>query len=78
VAHDGSSDFFFPTFFQYHVVLILRRSMRRVFVQAGWEVCGEAENGQEPIEKAKSLNPQVIVLDLACASYERFDRRPNP
>ena len=44
---------------------IIRRSLRRVFEQAGWEVCGEAENGHEAIEKAKHLNPQVIVLDLS-------------
>ena len=44
---------------------IIRRSLRRVFEQAGWEVCGEAENGHEAIEKAEQLKPQVIVLDLA-------------
>jgi chemotaxis response regulator CheB len=44
---------------------IIRRSLRRVFEQADWEVCGEAENGHEAIEKAKHLNPQVIVLDLS-------------
>jgi DNA-binding NarL/FixJ family response regulator len=44
---------------------IIRRSVRRVFEQADWEVCGEAENGHEAIEKAKHFNPQVIVLDLS-------------
>jgi CheY-like chemotaxis protein len=32
---------------------------------SGWEVCGEAVNGREAIEKASELNPDVIVLDLA-------------
>ena len=30
-----------------------------------FEVCGEAENGKEAIEKAWELHPDLIVLDLA-------------
>lgn len=30
-----------------------------------WEVCGEAGNGREGIEKAQQLRPDVIVLDLS-------------
>ena len=37
----------------------------RFWVIPEGEVCGEAENGQEAIEKAEHLKPQVIVLDLA-------------
>lgn len=29
------------------------------------EVCGEAANGTEAIEKAKLLNPDLVLLDLA-------------
>ena len=29
------------------------------------EVCGEAENGKEAIEKAQELRPDLIVLDLS-------------
>jgi DNA-binding NarL/FixJ family response regulator len=43
----------------------IRRSLRRLFEQAGWEVCGEAENGREAISKAEELRPQVVVIDLA-------------
>jgi YesN/AraC family two-component response regulator len=32
---------------------------------SGWKVCGEAENGQEAIEKAQELKPDLIVLDLS-------------
>ena len=31
----------------------------------GWEVCGEAENGREAVEKARELNPDLIILDLS-------------
>jgi two-component system response regulator NreC len=30
----------------------------------GFEVCGEATNGEETIAKAKQLNPDLIVLDV--------------
>ena len=44
---------------------IVRSGLRRAFEFQGWEVCGEAKNGREGIEKAEQLNPNVIVLDLA-------------
>jgi DNA-binding NarL/FixJ family response regulator len=31
----------------------------------GWDVCGQAENGREAIEKARELRPDLIVLDLS-------------
>lgn len=31
----------------------------------GFEVCGEAANGVDAIEKAKELKPDLIILDLA-------------
>jgi|KBSMisStaDraftv2_1062788.scaffolds.fasta_scaffold08601_13 DNA-binding NarL/FixJ family response regulator len=43
----------------------VRRALRRVFEDAGWEVCGEADSGCDAILKAKQLQPQVILLDLA-------------
>jgi DNA-binding NarL/FixJ family response regulator len=33
--------------------------------RAGLEVCGEAVDGVEAIEKAKELKPDLIILDLA-------------
>ncbi len=40
------------------VSLILRR-------RADWEICGEAENGVEALEKAKELKPDLIILDIS-------------
>ncbi len=31
----------------------------------GWEVCGEAADGQDGVEKAQQLNPDLIVLDMS-------------
>ena len=38
-----------------------------------FEVCGEAENGKEAIEKAWELHPDLIVLDLAMPVMNGLD-----
>jgi DNA-binding NarL/FixJ family response regulator len=43
------------------------RKMLKLIVetQTGWEVCGEAENGQEAVDMASDLRPNLIIMDLA-------------
>jgi CheY-like chemotaxis protein len=44
---------------------VLRRGIRTMLEsEKNWEVCGEAINGQEVIEKAIALNPDLIILDI--------------
>jgi DNA-binding NarL/FixJ family response regulator len=43
---------------------VLRDSIRRSFEAAGEEVVGEAANGEEAVELALRLRPDVIVMDL--------------
>jgi DNA-binding NarL/FixJ family response regulator len=31
---------------------------------AGWEVCGEAQDGREAVEKAKEFRPDIVILDV--------------
>src|ERR1700693_4663354 len=40
--------------------------MVRAFLEAedGWEVCGEAANGQEAIDQCALLQPDLIILDI--------------
>jgi DNA-binding NarL/FixJ family response regulator len=42
------------------------RRLLRSFVETntGFEVCGEAENGAEAIERAKELQPDLVLLDM--------------
>jgi two-component system response regulator NreC len=43
-----------------------RRSLRTLITRRqDWEVCAEAANGVDAVEKAKTLAPDVAVLDLA-------------
>jgi two-component system, NarL family, response regulator NreC len=32
---------------------------------ADWQVCGEANDGAEAVEKARELNPDLILLDIS-------------
>jgi len=45
---------------------LVRRALRSSFEQhTDWIVCGEAADGREAIEKARQLNPDLIILDLS-------------
>jgi DNA-binding NarL/FixJ family response regulator len=44
----------------------IRKTLRQTLEREdAWEVCGEAADGREAIEKAQRLNPDVVVLDLS-------------
>ena len=44
----------------------IRRLLRRLIENhAGWSVCGDAADGQDAVDKAAQLSPDVVVLDLA-------------
>jgi len=45
---------------------VIRRMLCFLFdSQSDFEVCGEAENGQEAVEMAQVLRPDLIMLDLS-------------
>jgi DNA-binding NarL/FixJ family response regulator len=45
---------------------LIRQALCEMFTrEADFEVCGEAENGQEAIEKAQQLHPDLVVMDLS-------------
>jgi DNA-binding NarL/FixJ family response regulator len=44
---------------------VVRQGIRTILrSRPQWEVCGEAVNGREAIEKAKTLDPDVIIMDI--------------
>jgi DNA-binding NarL/FixJ family response regulator len=52
----------------------IRRVLCELFQsQAGFDVCGEAENGKEAIDKVQELNPDLIVLDLSMPVMNGLD-----
>ncbi|HWG58196.1 MAG TPA: response regulator transcription factor [Candidatus Acidoferrales bacterium] len=55
----------------------VRKELRNAFHGAGWLVCGEAANGQEAIEKAVELKPDVVILDISMPVMGGFEAAPQ-
>jgi len=44
---------------------VVRRLIRSYIEASGaWRVCGEAENGEDAVEKVRELRPDVVILDF--------------
>lgn len=63
---------------------IVRRGLCALLrAQPDWEVCGEAGNGREAVEKAIQLKPEVVILDIGMPQLNGLDAtrqilRANP
>jgi DNA-binding NarL/FixJ family response regulator len=38
-----------------------------------WEVCGEAADGDEAVERSRTLHPDVVVMDAVMPRRNGFD-----
>ena len=53
---------------------IVRRGLRALLEKhEGWEVCGEANDGREAVEKALQLNPDVVIVDIGMPNLNGLD-----
>ncbi len=53
---------------------IVRRGLRALLEKhEGWEVCGEASDGREAIEKALQLKPDVVIVDIGMPNLNGLD-----
>ena len=53
---------------------VVRRAVCEVFTrESDFEVCGEAHDGQDAIDKAERLHPDLIILDLSMPGMNGFD-----
>jgi DNA-binding NarL/FixJ family response regulator len=53
---------------------IMREGLRTVLQRrSGWEIVGEASNGIEALEKAATLSPDVMVLDITMPEMNGLD-----
>jgi CheY-like chemotaxis protein len=45
---------------------IVREGIRTLISRSGrgWEICGEASDGEEAIERVRTLRPDVVILDI--------------
>ena len=44
--------------------LLMRKIIRDVAAEAGWEVAGEARNGAEAVELYAALRPDLVTMDV--------------
>lgn len=53
---------------------IVRRGLCTLLQQHdGWEVCGQASDGREAVEKAKELKPDVVIVDIGMPNLNGLD-----
>ena len=53
---------------------IVRRGLRALLEKhEGWEVCGEASDGRECVDKALQLNPDVVIVDIGMPNLNGLD-----
>ena len=53
---------------------VIRHTLCQLFTaEADFDVCGEAENGQDAIEKAQALHPDLMVMDLSMPVMSGID-----
>jgi len=53
---------------------IVRRGLRALLEKhEGWEICGEANDGRDALEKATQLKPDVVILDVGMPNLNGLD-----
>ncbi len=53
---------------------VVRRGLRSLLAsRANWLVCGEAVDGLDALEKAKTLRPDVVLMDISMPRMNGLD-----
>jgi DNA-binding NarL/FixJ family response regulator len=58
---------------------VVREGIKSLFAdeRPAWEICGEAANAEDAIEKAKTNKPNVIVLDISMPGMSGLEAAPK-
>jgi two-component system, chemotaxis family, chemotaxis protein CheY len=49
---------------------IIREMIKETATGAGWEIAGEAANGQEAVDRYAELRPDAVTLDLVMPHFD--------
>lgn len=53
---------------------LIRKTLGDAFIREGdFEICGEAQNGRDAIEKAQQLHPALIIMDVSMPVLNGLD-----
>jgi two-component system, NarL family, invasion response regulator UvrY len=53
--------------------LVRRRIQTLLGSHGGWHVCGEAADGLQAVEEAKSLHPDLVIMDVSMPRMNGLD-----
>jgi two-component system chemotaxis response regulator CheY len=53
--------------------LFMRKMLSDILKKEGIEICGEAENGKEAIDKYQQLKPDLVTMDIVMPKVEEID-----
>lgn len=53
--------------------LFMRKMLSDILQKEGFEICGEATNGKEAIDKYKELKPDLVTMDIVMPKMEEID-----
>ncbi len=53
--------------------LFMRRMLSDILKKEGIEICGEAENGKDALDKYQQLKPDLVTMDIVMPKIEEID-----
>ncbi len=53
--------------------LFMRKMLADILKKEGIEICGEAENGKDAVEKYKQLKPDLVTMDIVMPKIDEID-----
>ncbi len=53
--------------------LFMRKMLVDIICREGFEVCGEAENGKDAIDKYQQLKPDLVTMDIIMPKIDDID-----
>jgi len=53
--------------------LFMRKMLSDILKKEGIEVCGEAENGKEAVDKYQQVKPDLVTMDIVMPKMEEID-----